>query len=44
MLMHTDNAHAGGTDYIPFQHKNTSRVIDEKLGKRLEHHLQHLTR
>lgn len=70
MLMHTGNAHAGGTDYIPFQRKSTSRtdvhpiktvslpqmitnekvasniynVIDEKLGKRLEHHLQQMTR
>lgn len=70
MLMHTGNAHAGGTDYIPFQRKSTNRtdvhpiktvslpqmitnekvasniynVIDEKLGKRLEHHLQQMTR
>lgn len=70
MLMHTGNAHAGGTDYIPFQRKSTSRTdvhpiktislpqmitnekvapniykaIDEKLGKRLEHHLQQMTR
>lgn len=70
MLMHTGNAHAGGTDYIPFQRKSTSRTdvhpiktvslpqmitnekvapniykaIDEKLGKRLEHHLQQMTK
>lgn len=70
MLMHTGNDHAGGTDYIPFQRKSTSRTdvhpiktvslpqmitnekvapniykaIDEKLGKRLEHHLQQMTR
>lgn len=70
MLMHTGNAYAGGTDYIPFQRKSTSRTdvhpiktvslpqmvtndkvapniyqaIDEKLSKRLEHHLQQMTR
>lgn len=26
MLMNTGNAHAGGTDYIPFQRKSTSRT------------------
>ena len=68
MLMHTGNAHAGGTDYIPFQRKSTRRndihpiktislpqmitnekvvagiyqAIDEKLGERLNHHLQRM--
>lgn len=70
MLMKTGNRQAGGTDYIPFQRKSTSRtdvhpiktvslpqmitneqvaagiyrVIDEKLGERLNHHLQRMMR